>query len=196
MSDDGYAQRQQDRDRQYERQYREWVNSLSPEERTKLVEKGLDQPHLERCGAVGLDRDIADSPRASETPDIIESIEPSQTQSPEPGPGSEEWVLEAFRRMFGEIITQPNPQLNLECLALATGIAFMGDSETEIARRHGVTRSAVSKRCVELTERLGLPPSRAMRRLTARAAYARTQRRIRTSHERIDRRARKRGDQS
>lgn len=43
---------------------------------------------------------------------------------------------------------------------------------TAIAQRHGVTRAAVSKRCVELTEKLGVMPSRAMRSLTARAAYA------------------------
>ena len=34
---------------------------------------------------------------------------------------------------------------------------------TDIAKRHGVTRAAVSKRCVELTRALNLKPSRAMR---------------------------------
>ena len=43
---------------------------------------------------------------------------------------------------------------------------------TEIAKRHGLTRAAVSKRCVELAQKIGLPPSRAMRSLTARVAYA------------------------
>ena len=42
---------------------------------------------------------------------------------------------------------------------------------TEIAKRHGVTRAAVSKRCVELTQALNLKPSRAMRSLLARQSY-------------------------
>ena len=52
-----------------------------------------------------------------------------------------------------------------------------------IARRHGVTRAAVSKRCVEMTEKLGVLPSRAMRTLTARDAYARARIIRLTSHE-------------
>jgi hypothetical protein len=42
---------------------------------------------------------------------------------------------------------------------------------TEIANRHDVTRAAVSKRCVELTQSLNLKPSRAMRSLLARQNY-------------------------
>ena len=42
---------------------------------------------------------------------------------------------------------------------------------TAIAEQHGVTRAAVSKRCVELTQALNLKPSRAMRSLKARTSY-------------------------
>ena len=42
---------------------------------------------------------------------------------------------------------------------------------TSIAKRHGVTRAAVSKRCVDITTRLNLPPSRAMRSELARKIY-------------------------
>ena len=56
---------------------------------------------------------------------------------------------------------------------------------TDIARRHCVTRAAVSKSCVELTERLNLLPSRAMRSLTARRAYQAAQLSTRTNHERF-----------
>ena len=54
-----------------------------------------------------------------------------------------------------------------------------------VARRHGVTRAAVSKRCVELTERLNLLPSRAMRSLTARHAYRAAQISTRMQYERF-----------
>jgi hypothetical protein len=56
---------------------------------------------------------------------------------------------------------------------LVTGLSYCGDSMTEIAKRHGVTRAAVSKRCVELTRALNLNPSRAMRSVSARQSYRR-----------------------
>ncbi len=82
-----------------------------------------------------------------------------------------EEVLDILRRLIGELIAERNARLSLECLALATGFSYLGGTMTDIARRHCVTRAAVSKRCVELTERLNLQPSRAMRSLTARRAY-------------------------
>ena len=84
-----------------------------------------------------------------------------------------EQIWDVLRRLLGELLTQKNAKLSLECLALVSGVSFLGDSMTAIAQRHGVTRAAVSKRCVELTEKLGVLPSRAMRSLTARVAYAR-----------------------
>ena len=82
-------------------------------------------------------------------------------------------IWEVVRRLIGELLIQQNAKLSLECLALVSGVSFLGESMTDIARRHGVTRAAVSKRCVELAEKLNMFPSRAMRSLTARKAYAR-----------------------
>jgi hypothetical protein len=61
------------------------------------------------------------------------------------------------------MLADANPALGIECLALVTGIGYDGASEAAIARRHRVTRAAVSKRCVELCEAFGIPPVRAMR---------------------------------
>ena len=83
-----------------------------------------------------------------------------------------EQVWDILRRLIGYLLGQRNAQLSLECLALVSGVSFLGDSQSEIARRHGVTRAAVSKRCVEMTRKLAVMPSRAMRTLTARDAYA------------------------
>ena len=79
------------------------------------------------------------------------------------------------RLTVGEILGMQNRSLTVECLAVVSGLSYVGDSLTDIARRHRVTRAAVSKRCVDLTERLSLPPSRAMRSLTARKAYREAQ---------------------
>ena len=46
-----------------------------------------------------------------------------------------------------------------------------GLSETELARRHGVTRAAFSKLVVQWSQTFGLPPSRGMRSKRARRAY-------------------------
>ena len=78
---------------------------------------------------------------------------------------------EILRRLIGELMHQDHSRLALDCLALVTGLAYEGDSMTEIASRHDITRAAVSKRCVELTLALNLEPSRAMRSLAARDAY-------------------------
>jgi len=72
-------------------------------------------------------------------------------------------ALVMARRLVGFMLADPAPALGIECLALVTGIGYEGASMAEIGRRHGVTRAAVSKRCVELCEAFGVPPVRAMR---------------------------------
>ena len=80
-----------------------------------------------------------------------------------------------------DLISEDNTRLTLDCLSIALGLrVYSGDSMTLIAKRYGVTRAAVSKRCVDIVERLKLPPSRAMRSETARRIY----RNSRTKHHR------------
>ena len=71
--------------------------------------------------------------------------------------------LSLVRKLIGFLLADNNPALGIECLALATGIAYEGASMSDIAERHNVTRATVSKRCVELCDAFGLRPSRAMR---------------------------------
>lgn len=84
--------------------------------------------------------------------------EEDEEESPQESP-----VLQMMRRMVGFLLADPAPALGIECLALVTGIGYDGASLAEIGRRHGVTRAAVSKRCVELCEAFGVKPVRAMR---------------------------------
>jgi hypothetical protein len=98
-----------------------------------------------------------------------------------------ELVWAALRRVLGEVLGEvlchDNARLTAECIALVSGLAYTGSSMTEIAEKHGITRAAVSKRCVELTELLDLSPSRAMRSLTARQRYRAARIRSTQSHE-------------
>ena len=75
----------------------------------------------------------------------------------------ERGALVMVRRLVGLMLADTNPALGVECMALVTGIGYEGSSMAEIARRHGVTRAAVSKRCVDLCDAFGVPPVRAMR---------------------------------
>ena len=187
MNDSSYAQTQLARDRRYEAAWesdevRRWIASLSPEDRARCEAEGLLKPLRDdhRASGTGLDDDIANSPAAA-----VEAAEPEDEMEPAPEPAATEpapaakvdqdGLWDVLRRLVGEILVMPNRSLTVECLAVVSGLSYVGDSLTEIARRHRVTRAAVSKRCVDLTERLSLPPSRAMRSLTARKAYREAQ---------------------
>lgn len=189
MNDGGsYTQRQAIRDAQHAKAYREWVASLPADERARLSAMGLEEPLRDnhRASGTGLDDDIANSPAASVAP--VEPSEPEDTPEPTPATPADnvdERVMDVLRRLLGEVLTQKNARLTLECLAVACGLTTLeGESMTSIARRHGVSRAAVSKRCVDITEKLNLPPSRSMRSPKARKVYRQVQHHIRQTYER------------
>ncbi len=179
MADD-YAKKQARKDAAHSRDYDEWIGSLPPDERRQMAELGLAEPLHETDGYGWGKTDAANFREASEPAKMPVEKEPAQAS---PAPIENEDVLDILRRLIGELLAERNARLSLECLALATGFSYLGGTMTDIARRHGVTRAAVSKRCVDLTERLNLQPSRAMRSLTARRAYQAAQHLSRKSHE-------------
>ena len=161
-----YRIRQSAAEIEYAKSYRSWVDSLPPEERRELAALGLDEPDLPRRGAgVGLSRDASDQGAAQTLEEIA---------APDPDEGITEAdlrVCEVIQKLIGELIVDRNPALAIECLALTTGIAYEGNSMIAIAKRHGLTRAAVSKRCVELAERLGVKNLRPMKSESARQIY-------------------------
>jgi hypothetical protein len=125
---------------------------------------------LEKCGELMRALDLDPSP-------AMRSLTPLQRSTPVDPDAPDEHETEAdrthrlLRRLIGELIAHNNTQLTLDCFALATGIAYQGESMIKIAQRHGVTRAAISKRCVALTRTFNLQPSGAMRSLKARLKY-------------------------
>ena len=171
MNDD-YSRKQSSKEAEYERQYKAWVDSMSPDERRDLERQGLAAPDVSRHGNGAPDRDMADSPRASHTPDMAAIIDHEENEAPAPL----REATEVLRHLVADLVSEGNMRLTMECLALALGLsAYNGESMTEIAKRHGISRAAVSKRCVDITERLNLPPSRGMRSEMARKIYRRSQ---------------------
>jgi hypothetical protein len=173
MTSDDYAKKQARKDADYEREYEAWVRSMSIEERREAEKLGLLKPCLQRHGNGGAEQDMADSAAASHTPDIAALIDQEGDQSNDPHARD---AIEVLRHFVADLISEGNTRLTVECLAVALGLsAYNGESMTSIAKRHGVTRAAVSKRCVDITRQLNLPPSRAMRSEKARKTYRNSQ---------------------
>lgn len=185
MSADDYAKKQAQRDAQYEREYQAWVKSMSPAERREAEALGLLKPCLAKHGNGSSKGDAAESAlmRIGDDPALLVDADPLPPQPAEPTHDTEA-IYNAIRRVVAEILYHNNARLTAECIALVSGLAYDGSSMSDIAKRHGISRAAVSKRCVELTELLDLPPSRAMRSLTARKSYRAARIRTTQSHER------------
>jgi hypothetical protein len=163
-----YDETKRSRDRDYTTQYRDWVAKLPADERRALAAQGLLEPAVDAM-RLSKGEDVSAMPLAAPTSSLIRD-EPSPTHT-DVAIGDGEAAWDALRRVIGELICENNARLSLECLALVTGVAFDGSSMSTIAKRHGLTRAAVSKRCVALTDQLHLGRSRAMRSLTARTNY-------------------------
>ncbi|PTY02386.1 hypothetical protein DB346_09795 [Verrucomicrobia bacterium LW23] len=176
---DDYAARQSDRDRAYERAYTSpeasrWIAEMPAEDRQRLQRQGLLKPCLpRRASGTLLSDDLADTVLASETPDIIAEIEPDEAESesdtvatPARSPSD---VLASFcARLCGS----NNPSLAFDAVCYGMGVlALEGESATQLAAKHGVSKQAFSKLAVQWCETFGLRPSRSMKSKLARKAY-------------------------
>jgi hypothetical protein len=161
-----YAEQQRIRDAQYEAAWKT-LTAAQRKQMSKLGITGPDKPtyrtgkpdqetYIERAAAV----------RDSERYDAIESVDGDTTTAVD-----QEALWAALRRLVALIESEDNIRLSMDCFSLVTNMHYSGESMAEIARRHGVTRAAVSKRCVEFTESLGIKPALGMRQLTTRKRY-------------------------
>lgn len=182
MNESGdYTRRQAAKDAEYlafykSAEYLDWVASLSPAERRRLEADGLLKPMIDRSGSTLRDEDASESNVAAETPDFAATIDNEPAPAATTTESLDEKVMDVLRILLGEVLSQGNTRLTLECLSLACGFTTLqGESMTSLAKRHGVSRAAVSKRCVDITEKLNLPPSRSMRSKKARKIYRKAQ---------------------
>jgi len=192
MNEDAYSRRQRARDAEYSKDYDAWVKSEPDANREKLKALGLDKPLIP--GSVGgyQELDFAESPLASEEPDIAAQVDELLSSAEQPTDtvatptlpyANAEQIWEIMRCLIGELLARKNAKLAIECLAVVSGVSFLGGTMAGIAHRFGMSRAAVSKRCVEFANKLRMPPSRSMRSLTARKSYARARKRRVNSYE-------------
>ncbi len=86
--------------------------------------------------------------------------------------------LKKFADFAGYVKAARNGRFWLECFTVASGDASAdGESMEEIAKRWSVTKACVSKTCIAVCARLGIPPSRAMRDEASRDLYKQHNRR-------------------
>jgi len=167
-----YAKRQAERDREYAAAFDspealEWIAELPPDERERLEREGLLKPMIQRNGnGCLMDQDLAESPLASEKPDIA--------QEPEERTGDQEEMRSDVLAAFcARIRSCSNPLLVFDAVCFATGVlALDGQSQTELAMRHGVSRAAFSKIATQWVRTFGLRPSRGMKSAKARKTYS------------------------
>jgi len=94
-------------------------------------------------------RDPADLPECSFSRHPVEDIEPeAESQIPVSD------VVRAIKAVLTFVIERSNPRLTAECLCLAFGVQLGSsiDSETGLARKHSISRQAVSKRVREVQD--------------------------------------------
>jgi hypothetical protein len=111
-------------------------------------------------------RDMAESHLASYNHHPMDDIEPIQErESSSP--------MRVVDVMLGNILESKNPRLTAECYAMLCGFYEReGISETMIARRHGISKQAVSRHLLRLRGAHKLPPRPFMKSDVARKKYS------------------------
>jgi len=189
---DDYAKHESERNRDYQAAWespevKAWIDSLSPDDRERMRAKGLLGPEIPKDGTAngcGIEDDVADSPAASvDAPRISasDSLEAILADYPH----LEAAIEERARRMNGgasrsDVLASfcarmrgcSNPALVFDAVCYGTGVLSVeGQSATELAAKHGVTKQAFSKIAVQWCTTFDLPPARSMKSKKARTSY-------------------------
>jgi hypothetical protein len=173
MKDD-YAKNESHRNRHYRQSWetpevKAWIDSLSPEDRQRMEAKGLLGPMMPKDGGgTLLDCDLAESPLASSSPDIAELVDGAAPEATSDAQARSDVLASFCARMRG----CTNPALVFDAVCYGTGVLTIeGQSATELAAKHGVTKQAFSKIAVQWCTTFDLPPARSMKSKRARASY-------------------------
>ncbi len=157
MSSERYEDRQLARDREYARAW----EKLTPAQRRQLAKSGIKGPELPVYRTGKHDEEA-----------LVERVAELESPSEEVVDDAPLGDADQAIRQILSVLLMRAPSLELECASLAWGVSYLGLSMTEIAKRYGVTKQAVSKMVLGFQREFQLPPTRAQKRLTAREAYA------------------------
>lgn len=177
--DADFIRRTDDRNKGYQRAYKDWLASLSHEERKNVEKLGLNTPVENPYRVSGhspdQDRDAAESTQSRTTfdPGTVDEPAPlaaSGVMSPE--------IMQIITRIVGTIIAHENVKIATAALAFALnmdGLNGLG-SIREYAAKIGVSPEAISKAKRKWESELQLPPNAFAKTAKAKAALSIAQR--------------------
>lgn len=168
----------------YEEEYRKWVESLPPKQRAKLASKGIDKPLADDHRVFKTDPSVAfDKASYDFNYDFLDSQEkPTETvEGVEIAYGCQmlRWVFERLQGAKNEGIRR----LEIDTLMMTLGMEQMlgVKSQTELAKKYGVTRAAISARVKSWQKFLGLRTTSTMKSPSACQSYRKSRLRNLTS---------------
>ena len=138
----------------YEKAFREWTASLTPAELEQLTRNGCDKPRRDTFNTGTADFSAILSRAHADEPadDLDESSVPITHAS------------EQLALVLLYLAEAPDIRLELYAILFTFGFpCMMGQSQTEIAQRFGLTRAAFSKRCKLVQKKFSIAPARAMK---------------------------------
>lgn len=164
---DDEIRRQTEKDMTYKKAYHEWLDSLKPGERRRVESMGLAEAEIDYYGNMH-ETDVSEMQ--------IADIPPPESDTPPPATDHATMTAsDMLRRVLCEFLAQPNPGLSADCLALILNLGDRIPTETQVARKHRVTRAAVSKRCLIFLDIFDLPPPRSLKSKRSRGVYSQVQ---------------------
>ncbi len=172
--DRDYIRRTDARNKDYTKDFEQWVASLSPAERQKAEALGVIKPienfHRVSGHSPDQDRDAADSSQSQV------SFDPGEIDTPATpsATGISPEAMQVITRIVGTIIAHENVKIATAALAFALnmdGLNGLG-SIREYAARIGVSPEAISKAKRKWEQELALPPNAFAKTAKAKAALS------------------------
>lgn len=158
----------------YETEYRKWVESLTPKQRAKLVAQGLDKPLSDDGRTYKSDPTVAFEKASCDFDyDTFDRKEAVSSALDEFGTskGCEmlRWVFERLQGAKNDGMKR----LEIDTLMMTLGMEQMlgVKSQTELAKKYGITRAAISARVKSWQKFLGLRTTSTMKSPSACQSY-------------------------
>lgn len=162
----------------YKKVYNDWVSKLSPKERENLKAQGLDKP-LEDKQNYSPDPEVVFDTTIGDEFDYDKlDGQPEEKSCDENSAMSKamEYALETIRWSFMRLLANKNDKdlrLDMNSFFFANGLEFLLEvkTQTELAKKYGVTRASVSVRVKNWQKALGIKPSVFMKSESACKSY-------------------------
>ena len=166
------ALEQAEKDRLHEERMREFYDNADEETRERLVREKIVSIRGGRVFCTPKDFSTYAPESFADGADGADgAIRETEYFNPEDDHEIRKIISSHIRIMMAELLGSKNKPVAIESLSFATGVIYEGDTESQIARRHGITRAAVSKQVKYWQKLFNLPPRASGRKLTTCRKY-------------------------